>query len=67
MPTPARCIYERLRDDGMYLVENGLSMYLWLGANLDPMTVQNLFGINAAQQLNVERVISYFELFENEN
>jgi hypothetical protein len=40
----------------MYLAENGLNMYLWLGANLDQMVVQNLFGIAAAQQLNVEKV-----------
>jgi hypothetical protein len=31
-------------------------MYLWLGANLDPAVIQNLFGIAAAQQLNVEKV-----------
>ena len=55
IPAPHRCIYERLKDNGLYLIENGLVMYLWLGANVDPSTIQNLFGIAAAQQLNVEK------------
>lgn len=57
IPTPIRCIYERLKDDGIYLLENGLVMYLWIGTNADPTIVQNLFGVSAIQQLNVEKVI----------
>lgn len=51
-----RCLYERLKDDGIYLLENGLSMYLWLGLNVDSMDMQNLFGVSSLQQLNVEKV-----------
>lgn len=56
MPSPIRCIYERLKDDGIYLLENGLCMYLWIGANVQSNLIQNLFGVSAIQQLNVEKV-----------
>lgn len=59
LPTPIRCIYEKLKDDGIYLLENGLTMYLWIGANVDPSHVQNLFGVSGVQQLNVEKVIIF--------
>ena len=55
IPTAIRCLYERLKEDGIYLLENGLTMYLWLGANVDPAQLQNLFGVPNAQQLNVEK------------
>lgn len=37
-------------------------MYLWIGANVNPSTIQNLFGVSAVQQLNVEKV--YLELIK---
>ncbi|RMZ94852.1 transport Sec24C-like isoform X1, partial [Brachionus plicatilis] len=55
VPSPIRCIYERLKDDGIYLLENGLCMYLWIGANVQSNLIQNLFGVSAIQQLNVEK------------
>ena len=51
-----RCLYERLKDDGIYILENGLSMSMWIGANVDPQSIQNLFGVPSMQQLNVEKV-----------
>jgi len=50
-----RCSYERLKDDGIYLLENGLVMYLWLGQNVSPVTLQNLFGTSSLQQINIEK------------
>ncbi len=55
LPCPVRCLYERLKEDGIYLLENGLSMYLWLGANVEESSIQNLFGVSSMQQLNVEK------------
>lgn len=55
IPASIRCIYERLRNDGIYLLENGLVMYLWIGVNADPNHIQNLFGVPASQQINVEK------------
>ena len=52
---PMRCSYERLKDDGIYLLENGLVMHLWLGKNVSPLTLQNLFGTSTLQQINIEK------------
>ena len=30
-------------------------MYLWLGINVDPTVIQNLFGVAGTQQLNTEK------------
>merc|ERR1712127_1050934 len=54
LPSAIRNIYDRLKEDGLYLLENGLVMYLWLGASIDPITVQNLFGVSNAAQLDTE-------------
>jgi protein transport protein SEC24 len=35
--------------------ENGLLMYLWIGINVDPTVIQNLFGVAGTQQLNTEK------------
>mgnify|MGYP001810611613 CR=1 FL=1 len=37
------------------MLENGLTMYLWLGQNVDSSLVKNLFGVTSLQQLNVEK------------
>ena len=39
-----------------FVLENGIDMFLWIGANVDPSHVQNLFGVPNVQQLNVEKV-----------
>jgi hypothetical protein len=30
-------------------------MYLWIGINIDPAVIQNLFGVAGTQQLNTEK------------
>jgi protein transport protein SEC24 len=50
-----RCSYERLSDEGLYLVENGLVMYLWIGSNVSTTILQNLFGTPQLQQINIEK------------
>lgn len=54
IPNQMRCLYEKLKEDGIYLLENGLTMYLWLGQTVDQATIQNLFGVSGVQ-LNVEK------------
>ena len=40
---------ERLASGGIFLLENGLEMYLWVGAQADPAAVQGLFGVPTLQ------------------
>uniref|UniRef100_A0A665XFK9 SEC24 homolog D, COPII coat complex component n=1 Tax=Echeneis naucrates TaxID=173247 RepID=A0A665XFK9_ECHNA len=45
LPAPVRCSEERLADSGMFLLENGHSMFLWLGQASPPDLVQNIFNL----------------------
>jgi len=40
-------------------------MYLWIGANVDPSIIQNLFGVSSMQQLNVEKVFFTLAIFSH--
>ena len=35
---------EKLDRQGLYLLENGLEMFLWVGKSLDPTLCQMIFG-----------------------
>ncbi|CAM4786840.1 unnamed protein product [Rotaria magnacalcarata] len=54
-PPMVRCLYERFSDSGAYVIENGLVMYIWLGSQIDPTFVQNLFGFPTAANIQPER------------
>ncbi|XP_067937652.1 protein transport protein Sec24C-like [Watersipora subatra] len=57
LPTPIRCSTDRLLDTGAYLLENGLSMFLWLGYNLNQEFIQDVFGVGSLAQINIETCI----------
>uniref|UniRef100_A0A7N8Y6J3 SEC24 homolog D, COPII coat complex component n=1 Tax=Mastacembelus armatus TaxID=205130 RepID=A0A7N8Y6J3_9TELE len=45
LPAPVRCSEERLTDSGMFLLENGHSMFLWLGQGCPPDLIQSIFNL----------------------
>ena len=49
---------DELIEDGLLfvLVENGFSMYLWLGGQIYPNFVQHLFGVQTVSQIQPEKV-----------
>ena len=36
--------------------ENGLVMFLWIGINVNPTWVQNVFSVQSAAQIDIDRV-----------
>ncbi|XP_067256107.1 protein transport protein Sec24D isoform X1 [Chanodichthys erythropterus] len=54
IPAPVRCSEERLSESGMFLLENGLSMFLWLGQACPPDLIQNLFNVPSLGHLTAE-------------
>uniref|UniRef100_A0A3Q3WET3 Uncharacterized protein n=1 Tax=Mola mola TaxID=94237 RepID=A0A3Q3WET3_MOLML len=50
-PTPLRCSEERLADSGVFLLENGRAMFLWLGQASPPDLIQNLFNLPSLAHL----------------
>ncbi|XP_048763723.2 protein transport protein Sec24C-like isoform X2 [Ostrea edulis] len=55
VPTAVRCSMERLRDNGVYLLENGISMFLWIGHNVEPHWVQQVFSVQSAAQIDIDK------------
>ncbi|CAB1351700.1 unnamed protein product [Coregonus sp. 'balchen'] len=45
VPAPVRCSEERLTEAGMFLLENGRSLFLWLGQACPPELVQSIFNV----------------------
>ncbi|XP_046668014.1 protein transport protein Sec24C [Homalodisca vitripennis] len=54
IPLPVRCSAEKLRDDGAYLLDNGIHMFLWFGMGLAPEWVQAVFGVPTSAQINTD-------------
>ncbi|XP_041364667.1 protein transport protein Sec24C-like [Gigantopelta aegis] len=54
-PTAVRCSVDRLQDTGIYLLENGLSMFLWTGLNVAPDMIQKVFGVPSAAQIDIDK------------
>ncbi|GFS08347.1 transport protein Sec24C [Elysia marginata] len=56
IPSAIRCSNERLEDNGIYLLENGLSMFLWIGHSVKPEMIQDIFAVQSAAQVDIDKV-----------
>nr|XP_020646831.1 protein transport protein Sec24C isoform X2 [Pogona vitticeps] len=52
LPTAIRNSEERLSKGDIYLLENGLNMFLWIGVNVQQGLIQNLFGVSSFTQIS---------------
>ncbi|GLV32062.1 Secretory 24CD [Carabus blaptoides fortunei] len=55
IPSAIRCTVEKMTDSGVYLLENGIHMLLWIGLNANQDWIQSVFGVPNAAQVDVER------------
>jgi hypothetical protein len=52
--------------DGFFLfffVENGIALFLWVGLQVDPNLLQQVFGVTTIGQVDIE-MVSHFLIFE---
>ncbi|XP_046753810.1 protein transport protein Sec24C [Diprion similis] len=57
LPQMVRCSIDKFTDDGAYLLENGIHMFLWLGLGLSSQWVQAVFGVPSVGQVDIDRTI----------
>jgi len=51
-PKPGiRCSYERFKQDQIYVVENGLQMFIWLGQSVSPTDISSIWGVNTPMEV----------------
>jgi len=55
LPPAVRCSQDKLHDAGLFLLDNGVHLFLWIGLQLDPDTVQQLFAVPSVAQVDVDR------------
>jgi len=53
LPPLMRASYNRMEPDGAYLIENGDIAILWLGAGVSPQILNDLYGAESLQELDV--------------
>ncbi|KAG9485207.1 hypothetical protein GDO78_008344, partial [Eleutherodactylus coqui] len=52
LPVAIRTSEERLSKGDIYLLENGLNLFIWVGANVQQALIQNLFGVSSFSQID---------------
>lgn len=56
LPPPCiRCSSEKMSDSGVYLLVNGIYMFLWLGLAAPSDWVMSVFGVPSAAQVDIDR------------
>lgn len=53
LPLPTRCSFDDLDPRNIYLLENCIGMFLWIGSQVDPTLLQQVFGVPSGPQLAV--------------
>lgn len=55
IPLAVRTTVEKMTDNGAYILENGVHMFVWLGLSLAPEFTQAVFGAPCSQQIDTDR------------
>nr|XP_031826697.1 protein transport protein Sec24C [Nomia melanderi]XP_031826698.1 protein transport protein Sec24C [Nomia melanderi]XP_031826700.1 protein transport protein Sec24C [Nomia melanderi]XP_031826701.1 protein transport protein Sec24C [Nomia melanderi] len=55
LPQLLRCSIDKFTDDGAFLLENSIHMFLWLGLGLSTQWVQAVFGVPSVVQVDTDR------------
>ncbi|KAM9326103.1 protein transport protein Sec24C [Gastrophryne carolinensis] len=63
LPVAIRSSEERLSKGEIYLLENGLNLFIWIGANVQQAVLQNLFGVSSFSQIDCS--MSALPVFDN--
>ncbi|NXI44889.1 SC24C protein, partial [Galbula dea] len=63
LPSAIRNSEERLSKGDIYLLENGLNIFVWVGVNVQQGLIQNLFGVSSFSQIS--KTLSTLPVLEN--
>jgi protein transport protein SEC24 len=56
LPAAVRCSESRLSEEGIFLLANGLNMFLWLGVSSPPELIQGIFNVPSFAHINTDMV-----------
>lgn len=55
IPSQERASFEKLRPDGVYLLDNSIYMFLWVGHQVSPQWVESVFGVPSPAHIDTEQ------------
>lgn len=55
LPDPVRCTIEKINENGVYLLDNGIYLFLYVGLSADQSFIQDVFGVTTAAQINIDK------------
>jgi len=56
LPQVLNLTVDRLASNGIFLLDNGIDMFLWVGRSSDPAILNSLFGTNSLEGVNMPEV-----------
>ncbi|XP_043425497.1 protein transport protein Sec24D isoform X1 [Prionailurus bengalensis] len=57
LPAAIRCSEARLSEEGIFLLANGLNMFLWLGVSSPPELIQGIFNVPSFAHVNTDMTL----------
>lgn len=61
LPAILNLCHERLTSEGLFLLENGYDLYLWIGRNVSPSILETLFGVHSLDGVDMSQVYIHSE------
>merc|ERR1719220_1496569 len=55
LPEQIRCSIDKIQENGVYLLENGIYIFMYITLAANPNWIQDVFGVPSAAQVVVER------------
>lgn len=59
LPPMIRTSYDRLISGGAYLVDTGSDVYFWLGSQISPAFIKDVFGVETIDAIDPQMVDIY--------
>jgi protein transport protein SEC24 len=52
-PAPIRCSYDRMKQDAVYILENGVYMFIWIGSAVSNEWLRDVLGVNSFNEIGL--------------
>lgn len=56
LPAILNLCHERLTSEGLFLLENGYDLFLWIGRNVSPAILDTLFGVSSLDGIDLSQL-----------
>lgn len=57
LPRAVNLSVERLTSDGLFLLDNGVQMHLWVGRSCNPNLMASLFGVESLESVDMNQIV----------